>query len=71
MENRVNWRMEYEMLSWVLRQEKSAPVSSGSAQHAPILDMQVSRDEIVRSLLTEIETHDGPFGAAALPESVI
>lgn len=67
MEDRVNWRMENETLAWVLRQERAAQTPKTDR---PILELQPTRDEIVRSLLTEIASHDGPFGAASLPESI-
>lgn len=68
MEHRVNWRMEYKMLSWVLRQERAAEAVEPESR---ILELRPTRDEIVRSLLTEIASHDGPFGAASLPESIM
>ena len=70
MENRVNWRMEYEILAWVLRQERSAAMNQ-PIQLSRILEPQSSRDEVVRTHLTEIESHDGLFGAHSLPEFIL
>lgn len=70
MEDRVNWRMEYTVHAWILKQEQLA-AANRSGYPSPILDQQVSRDEIVRNLLTEIETHDGLFGGSAAPESIL
>lgn len=70
MEDRVNWRMEHEVHGWILRQEKEC--AARSVQHqSPILDLQMTRDEIVRSLLLEIEGHGGLFGSSSTPESIL
>ncbi len=70
MEDRVNWRMEYTVHAWILKQEQLA-AAQRSGVGLPILEPQTSRDEIVRNLLTEIEVHDGLFGASAVPESIL
>lgn len=67
---RVNWRMEHEVHNWILRQEKLA-AEKKEPHHSPILDLETTRDEVVRSLLTEIEAHDGPFGSSSAPESIL
>ena len=69
MGHRVNWRMEYEMLAWVSRQERASSVKS--MESTMILQPQTPRDEVVRTFLTEIESHDGLFGAGSLPESIL
>ena len=70
MEDRVNWRMEHEMHAWILRQEQQRSMQLALPQ-APILDLQMTRDEIVRRLLLEIEGHSGLFGSSSTPESIL
>ncbi len=70
MEVRVNWRMEYEVHSWILQQEKLA-ADKKTSFHSPILELETTRDEVVRNLLMEIEAHDGPFGSSSAPESIL
>ncbi len=70
MIDRVNWQMEHVVHTWILRQENIAEEKRSGA-HSPILDLAATRDEIVRNILTEIEEHDGPFGASKTPESIL